>query len=95
MGVRSLDLDETLRTDGLITATSSVQERRVVSKADGAILSLFVKVDFDALAVDISIRGQFEFLSGWLGSIGTLAEGRSRYTFGPMSERIRGRWRGN
>jgi hypothetical protein len=67
MGIGSLDLYKALGANGLIAASRLVKIGRVVEEANRALGCVFVKEDFDALAIDVPILGQLDLLWGHLG----------------------------
>ena len=58
MGIRPLYLDEALGANWLIAATSLVQVRWIINKADGAFFRAFIQKHLEGLTVDIRIRRQ-------------------------------------
>lgn len=63
MGIGPLDLDEALGADGLIAASSHVQVRRVVEKADRTLAGVFVEESFEPLAIHVGVLGQHALLT--------------------------------
>jgi hypothetical protein len=61
MRIRALDLNKALGADGLVTASSSVQIRRVEQEADRTFGPFLVKIDLNWLAVDKWILGKLQF----------------------------------
>lgn len=61
MGLRALNLNKTLRANGLIAASRPIQVRRIVQEANGAFSRIFVKICLDRLSVDKWVGGKLEF----------------------------------
>jgi hypothetical protein len=71
MRVRSLDLHETFRTDGLVAAASLVQVRRVVEETYGTLRRLTIEVCLNWQTGHIRVMRKAQF--GWCG---VLSRGR-------------------
>jgi hypothetical protein len=61
MRIWALDLNKALGADGLVTASSSVQIRRVEQEADRTFGPILVKINLNWLAVNKWILGKLQF----------------------------------
>jgi hypothetical protein len=61
MGIRPLDLYETLGTYWLITASGLVKVWWIIEKANWAFHGIFVQKDLDGLSIDEGILGKLDF----------------------------------
>lgn len=61
MRVESLDLNEALRTDKLITTSGFVEVRRVIEEANRALRCIFVQEYFYSLPINKRIIGKLDF----------------------------------
>jgi hypothetical protein len=64
MRIRALDLNEALGADGLVTASSFVEIRGIVQKADWAFGRILIEINLNRLAVDKGILGKLQFPRG-------------------------------
>lgn len=64
MRVGSLDLDKAFAANRLVTASCTVEIRRIRQETNGAFFYSFVKINLERLAVDKGIMGKLNLLGG-------------------------------
>lgn len=59
--IGALDLNETFRANRLVTASGTVEIRRIVKEADRTLACVFVQSDFNRLSIDKWVFGKLQF----------------------------------
>lgn len=61
VGIGALDLNETFRAYRLVTASGTVEIRRIVKETDRTLACVFVEGDFNRLPIDKWVFGKLQF----------------------------------